>query len=113
MIRVVAAFLSATLIGVSQNTSSTRGRCSPAVTEAGGNVTITYASGSCPELDQSTVATLKAFVEKFPKTVDRLNELLDKKDQEVSARAKEVQDWMSKYTELEKQLSERADDSDL
>jgi tetratricopeptide (TPR) repeat protein len=113
MIRPGILLLLGALAGTPQTTSSTRGRCSPAISQAGGNVTITYQSGSCPELDATTVAALKAFIAKFPKTVDRLNELLDKKDVELASRAKEVQDWVSKYTELEKQLSDRADDSEL
>jgi hypothetical protein len=111
--RAATLFLLATLIGLSQTTSSTRGRCSPAITQTGGNVIVTYQSGSCPELDANTVATLKAFVEKFARTIDRLNELLDQKDVELAARAKEIQEWITKYTEVEKQLAERADDSDL
>jgi tetratricopeptide (TPR) repeat protein len=110
---IAALLLFLASIGLSQSTASTGGRCSPAITQTGGNVTITYQSNSCPELDASTAAQVKAFLRKFPKTVDRLNELLDKKDVELKERAKEVQDWIMKYSELEKQLAAQGDDSEL
>jgi len=67
MIKVAALSLLAVLTAFAgQNNASTRGRCSPAVGQAGGNVTITYQSGSCPELDPKTVATLKDFAKQVP-----------------------------------------------
>jgi tetratricopeptide (TPR) repeat protein len=100
-------------IAFGQNTAFTRGGCSPAISQAGGNVTITYQSNSCPELNAATVAELKAFLTKFPKTVDRLNELLDQKDIELADRTKRISEWITKYSELEKRLATQDYDSDL
>ena len=112
-VAALSLFAVVTAFAQGQNTASTRGRCSPAVSQAGGNVTITYLSGSCPELDAKTVATLKDFSSKFPRTLDRLNELLDKKDVELASRDNEVQEWIGKYEDLANKLAENGDDSAL
>ena len=47
------------------------------------------------------------------KALDRLNELLDKKDLELDEKTREADNWLRQYLFVEKQLSELDDGSDL
>lgn len=70
--KLLAALVISGMLAAAQKAATTRDKCSPAISGTGGNVTITYQSNSCPELDGTTVSKLKDFLAKFPKTVDRL-----------------------------------------
>jgi hypothetical protein len=75
-------------------TQKTEGWCSPAVGQTQGNVTI-----SCQGLD--------------PKALQRLNELLDKKDLELQDKIREAEEWTRKYHELSQRLAEEGKDNAL
>jgi hypothetical protein len=75
-------------------TQTTTGWCSPTVGHADGNVTIT-----CQGVN--------------PKALERLNELLDKKDLELQAKIREAEAWAQKYRELEQRLAAEGQDSPL
>ena len=78
-------------------TQTTTGSCSPAVGQAGGNVTIT-----CQGLDDQALARLNEFLDKKfaalwhefseTKTAARLHELLDKKELELAAKIREAEE---------------------
>lgn len=72
---------------VEQVQQSTQGWCSPAVSGTGGNVTIV-----CMGVD--------------PRAMDRLNELLDKKDLELADKVRQAEEWARRYHALEDQLAE-------
>src|SRR5215471_1624019 len=72
----------------------TEGWCSPAVADVKGHVTIT-----CQGVD--------------PKALARLNELLDKKDLELTQRIKEANEWAERYRELSARLATAGDDGQL
>ena len=59
------------------------GTCSPNIGNVSGNVTIQF-SGGCSGIDPTAVKAINEFLAKFPKTQDRLQELLDKKDLELN-----------------------------
>jgi tetratricopeptide (TPR) repeat protein len=86
--------LSGRLTGAETITQTTTGWCSPVVNKAGGNVTII-----CQGVD--------------PKALDRLNELLDKKDLELEAKIQEAEEWAQKYRHLQQRLTEEGRDSVL
>src|SRR5215468_10204230 len=71
----------------------TTGWCSPAVGKAE-NVTIV-----CQGVD--------------PKALARLNELLDKKDLELTDKIREAEEWARKYHELEQRLATEGQESPL
>jgi len=73
----------ATLPSIDQTTA---GWCSPAVGHTQGNVTIT-----CQGVD--------------PKALQRLNELLDKKDLELQEKIREAEAWTRKYHDLSQRLA--------
>ena len=76
-------------------TQHTEGWCSPAVwVKTQGHVTIT-----CHGVD--------------PKALQRLNELLDKKDLELQEQIREAEDWTHKYHELSQRLAEAGKDDKL
>jgi tetratricopeptide (TPR) repeat protein len=64
----------------------TEGWCSPAVADTKGNVTVI-----CQGVD--------------PKALQRLNELLDKKDLELQEKIRQAEDWAHRYRDLKAQLS--------
>lgn len=72
----------------------TEGWCSPAVADVKGNVTI-----NCTGVD--------------PQAMKRLNELLDKKDVELSQRIKDAEEWAARYRELLARIEKQGDDSEL
>ena len=75
-------------------TQSTQGWCSPVVGQAGGNVTIV-----CQGVSQ--------------KALERLNELLDKKDLELQTKIQEAESWAQKYRELHGRLAQEGQDDIL
>jgi tetratricopeptide (TPR) repeat protein len=76
--------VSAAQVGTIHQT--TEGWCSPAVGQTGGHVIIT-----CQGVD--------------PQALQRLNELLDKKDLELQAKIREAEEWTHKYHELSHRLA--------
>lgn len=83
------------------------GACSPNIVNNSGAITI-----NCPQaLPPAARKLIEEFVRLKPATEHRLNELLDKKDQELTARTAEVEKWIKDYRDLEKRLAE--DDSKL
>ena len=94
-----------------------RGPCSPTIANVDGNVTIHYDAGACSGADLKLIEELKKilspFLADYPKTVKRLQELLDKKDVELAGKGKEVQDWVGKYEDLSRRLEEQAGDDEL
>jgi tetratricopeptide (TPR) repeat protein len=72
---------------------TTSGWCSPTVADTKGNVQIT-----CNGVD--------------PAALKRLNELLDKKDLELSQKTAEAEDWSHKYQELQQQLAAKGASSE-
>jgi tetratricopeptide (TPR) repeat protein len=70
------------------------GWCSPAVGHTQGDVTIV-----CQGVD--------------PKALQRLNELLDKKDLELQEKIREAEEWTRKYHELSQRLAEEGRDNEL
>jgi hypothetical protein len=94
MIRWLAVAVAAAIVSVAHAdtvTQTTQGWCSPAVADTKGNVTI-----NCQGVD--------------PRALQRLNELLDKKDLELADKIKEANDWAQKYHDL---LAAAADDPEL
>lgn len=85
---VVMAALAASWDGARAQTrqQTTQGWCSPAVADTRGNVSIVCQGVS-------------------PKALDRLNELLDKKDLELKARIAEADQWAARYRDLEARLA--------
>ena len=75
-------------------TQKTEGWCSPAVGHTQGDVTII-----CQGVD--------------PKALQRLNELLDKKDLELQEKIREAEEWTRKYHELSQRLAEEGRDNAL
>jgi hypothetical protein len=73
--------------------SMTWGSCSPIVQRTGGSVTI-----NCMGVD--------------PRALQRMNELLDKKDVELTAKVQEAEDWANKYRVLSSQIA-KADDGSI
>lgn len=84
---LLAALASAA--GAQSIQQTTSGWCSPTVADTKGNVQIT-----CNGID--------------PAALKRLNELLDKKDLELSQKTAEAEDWSHKYQELQQQLARTA-----
>src|SRR5688572_24906610 len=72
-------------------TPSIQGWCGPAVGQAGGNITII-----CPGVS--------------PKALERLNELLDKKDLELQSKIQAAETWAQKYRELQARLTKEGQD---
>ena len=70
----------------------TEGWCSPAVAHTGGNVTI-----HCEGVN--------------PKALQRLNELLDKKDLELQEKIREAEEWTRKYHQLSQALARESQGS--
>ena len=95
----------------------TRARCSPNIANVDGNVTIHYDANACSGTDLKLIAELKKilspFLADYPKTVKRLQELLDKKDVELVQKGEEVEDWVGKYKDLSRRLEEQAGDDEL
>ena len=94
MIRWLALALAAAIVSDAHAdavTQTTEGWCNPAVAGTQGNVTIT-----CQGVD--------------PRALQRLNELLDKKDLELADKIREANDWAQKYQDL---LAAAADDPEL
>jgi hypothetical protein len=83
---VLLVVLFGMVVRVGATDQHTEGWCSPAVADTKGNVTI-----NCQGVD--------------PKALQRLNELLDKKDLELQAKLKEADEWARKYKDLEQRLS--------
>src|SRR5205823_536775 len=94
-------------------TQHSSGNCSPNVHDVLGNVTIQFEGSGCGSLDPVAVRNLNRFLADFPKTQRRLQELLDKKDIELSAKVKETEEWASKYRDLSERLQEQPADDDL
>ena len=90
---------------------SSAGACSPVIQDVGGNVTVTYQPGSCPGLDPAAMKKLNAFLSEFPRTQKNLNDLLTLRNTQIAEKAKEVEQWINKYRDLEERL--RQDDSEL
>lgn len=84
----IIALLTATPVisSASDIAQKTMGWCSPAVADVKGKVTIV-----CNGVD--------------PKAIKRLNELLDKKDIELSDKIREADAWTRKYNELQQRLT--------
>jgi hypothetical protein len=94
MIRWLALGFAVVIVSVAYAdtvTQTTQGWCSPAVANTQGNVTII-----CQNVD--------------PRAQQRLNELLDKKDLELSEKIKEANEWAQKYHDL---LAAAIDDPEL
>jgi tetratricopeptide (TPR) repeat protein len=72
----------------------TQGWCSPSIANVEGNITV-----NCVGVD--------------PRAVQRLNELLSQKDQQLREKIQQANEWAEKYFELEKRLSEATDDARL
>lgn len=88
---VLAVLLAVSTTYAQEISQTTHGWCSPAVADTQGNVTI-----NCHGVD--------------PRALDRLNELLDKKDLELEEKIQEANQWVEKYNEL---LASAADDPEL
>jgi tetratricopeptide (TPR) repeat protein len=110
---VLSVFVLQVRIAIGQTTTqTTTGPCSPALSQVGGNVTI-----NCQGLDEQVLRQLNEFLDKKftadQKNVDRLHELLDKKDVELQAKISEAEAWAQKYRELEQRLATEGQDSVL
>jgi len=88
------------------------GPCSPNIANVSGNVTLEF-RGGCAGIDPRAVKQINEFLRDFPKTQRRLQELLDLKDQELAEKVKEIEEWTSKYRDLEKRLAALAADDTL
>jgi len=73
---------------------STSGWCSPAIDNVVGDVTV-----NCKGVD--------------PRALKRLNALLSQKNQELSEKIREANEWAERYHELEKRLAEAGNDVGL
>jgi len=83
----------ASAAGAQSVQQTTSGWCSPTVADTKGNVQIT-----CNGVD--------------PAALKRLNELLDKKDQELSEKTAQAEDWARRYQELQQQLAAKGASSE-
>jgi len=94
-------------VGQSQTSA---GSCSPNIVSSGSGAVTVQLNGSCNGVDPRVVRDLTQGVQKFliqfPKTIGHLNELLDKKDVELTTKAREIDNWIKKYNELSKELQE-------
>jgi WD40 repeat protein len=100
-----------------KHTQTSSGNCSPNLISSGsGRVTVQFI-GSCNGLDARLVRELtqsmQMFLAQFPKTIGHLNELLDKKDIELTEKVREVEDWTRRYSELSQQLEKQPADDKL
>ncbi len=87
------------------------GACSPNISNVTGKVTIQFLGDACSGIDPRVIGELNKLLADYPKTVGRLQELLDRKDVELSEKTREIEDWIAKYQKLSKQLAgEPADD---
>ncbi len=73
---------------------TTSGWCSPAIANVVGNVTV-----NCNGVD--------------PRALKRLNALLSQRNQELSEKIREANEWTERYHELERRLAEARDDLEL
>ena len=93
------------------------GNCSPNIVNNGSGTITVELPGSCGSVDPQVLAklteSLQKFVGQFPKTISRLNELLDKKDVEIAQKTKEVQDWIDRFNELSNRLEQKSGDDEL
>lgn len=96
-----------------QVTQRSFGNCSPNIQDVSGNVTIQFTGSACAGLDPATIKKLNEFLADFPKTQHRLQELLDKKDQELAAKVKEAEEWAGKYRDLSQRLQAQPPDDEL
>ena len=92
-------------------------RCSPNIANVDGNVTIRYDENACYGGDLKLIEELKKivspFLAEYPKTVKRLQELLDKKDIELAEKSAEVGQWVEKYEDLSGRLEKQGADDAL
>lgn len=89
------------------------GTCSPNIQDVRGNITIQFFGGACGGLDPVAIRRLNEFLADFPKTQHRLEELLEKKDEELVATVKEAEDWANKYRGLSERLQAESPDDEL
>jgi tetratricopeptide (TPR) repeat protein len=92
---------------------TSHGPCSPNISNVSGVVKIQFASNACSGIDPEAVRRLNAFLTDFPKTQHRLQELLDKKDVELSETVRQASEWATKYQDLSKRLTDQPADDDL
>jgi hypothetical protein len=83
---------------------TSRGACSPNLSNVSGVMKIQFASNACSGIDPEAVRRLNAFLTDFPKTQHRLQEILDKKDVELSETVRKAGEWAAKYEDLSKRL---------
>ena len=99
------------------NIQTSTGNCSPNIVSNGNAPVTVQLLGSCGNVDPSVLTALtqsvQKFVTQFPKTIANLNELLDKKNVELADKQKEIDDWISKFNELSKQLEQQSSDDEL
>jgi tetratricopeptide (TPR) repeat protein len=93
------------------------GNCSPNIVNSGSGAISVQFTGSCnavdPRLLMELTQNLQKFLAQFPKTIANLNELLDKKNVEIAAKAQEIETWTKKYSELSQRLEEQPVDDKL
>ncbi|MDQ2773392.1 MAG: hypothetical protein M3Y57_00450 [Acidobacteriota bacterium] len=77
------------------------GACSPNISNISGKISV-----QCSGIDPSVINKLNKILAESPNTVRRLQELLDKKDVELSG-------WITNYETLRKQLAERSADDQM
>jgi tetratricopeptide (TPR) repeat protein len=100
------SLLEAAASAAAQNPAqSSTGGCSPNVNNTGsGPVTIQFIGTSCQGIDPLAVKKLNDFLATYPKQVNRLLELLDKKDADIDVKVKEIAELTLKYDDLSSQI---------
>jgi tetratricopeptide (TPR) repeat protein len=93
--------------------SATYGACSPVISNVSGSIVIRFSGTACAGMDPAAIQKLNEFLAAFPKTQRRLQELLDKKDVELSGALKEATEWAQRYRDLSRRLDEEASASTL
>jgi len=96
---------------------SSSGSCSPNIVASGNGPVTVHLIGSCngidPRLVRELTQNMQNFLAHFPKTIDNLNELLEKNKAELAEKVREVEDWTKKYRALSQRLQDERRDDEL
>jgi tetratricopeptide repeat protein len=98
------------------SSQTSTGKCNPNIVSSGSGqvkVEITDACNDDPQALRSLTEKVQKLVGKYPKIIDRLQELLNKDDVELAQKAQEVDDWIKRFNELSAQLGQSPADGEL
>ncbi len=105
---LLPAWLAAQGPPAKSTTQNSSGDCSPNIISNGSGPITVQLTGSCntvdPHLLQQLTQNVQKFLAQFPKTIQNLNEILDRRDEVLSEKLGEVQEWTTKYAQLSRRL---------